>query len=500
MSRAAKIVVAVLTVLGLGALVAMCGRVSDRGRFALSYSTYGAGPEGARAVFELTRASGYEARRWNEDVAELPMPATLVAIGGCDHFQSRAMSRPEREALLRWVEAGGTWMVLGATEVLDDEGFGVRLLAADPARCSEDDGFYGMVLRADRRARERERDEREASRDAGASEADTSDAAPSEADTSDTHTPDAGPTATPIDPATQGDAGVPNTTVDAGLEVVELGTEQGDDWDKPTPEEDPVEALARTLGGDDADDRQWASAPSGPLSGMTPSGFRLAGFIDVEDGVEHEVLAEIAGKAAVVVVPRGRGRIVVVASGSPFQNRDLLAAEGAPLFVRLLRLYAEGPVLFDEYHLGAGEARSTMRYLFQRGAGPLLLHLLIVLAIVLVRSGRRFGVPRKDAPPEVVTTASFVAAIGALFAKVRDPKGSLDILSRRSLARIAEHHHVDELDPSKLEAVLRERKRERAADAVRDIAKLAREAKAPSLAEATRELDTLTDRAVSDGA
>jgi hypothetical protein len=48
--------------------------------------------------------------------------------------------------------------------------------------------------------------------------------------------------------------------------------------------------------------------------------------------------------------------------------------------------------------------------------------------------------------------------------------------------------------------VLRERKRERAADAVRDIATLAREAKAPSLAEATRELDALTDRAVSDGA
>jgi hypothetical protein len=485
MSRAAKIVVAVLTVLGLGALLAMCGRVSDRGRFALSYSTYGAGPEGARAVFELTRASGYDARRWNEDVAELPMPATLVAIGGCDHLQSRPMSRPEREALLRWIENGGTWMVLGATEVLEDEGFGVRLTAADPSRCSEDDGFYGMVLRADRRAREREREERDAARDAGAPDAAAPDAA-------------VPPSAPPAIEAS--DAGVPTAVPDAGLEAIELGTEVGDQWDKPPPVEDPVDALARTLAGEDEDDRQWASAATGPLSGMTPSGFRLAGFIDVEDGVAHEVLAEIAGKGAVVVVPRGRGRIVIVASGSPFQNRDLLAAEGAPLLVRLLHLYATGPVLFDEYHLGAGEARSTMRYLFQRGAGPLLLHLLVVLAIVLVRSGRRFGVPRKDAPPEVVTTASFVAAIGALFAKVRDPKGSLEILSRRSIARIAEHHHVDELDAARLEKVLRERKRERAADAVRDIATLVRDAKAPSLADATRQLDTLTDRAVSDGA
>jgi hypothetical protein len=141
-----------------------------------------------------------------------------------------------------------------------------------------------------------------------------------------------------------------------------------------------------------------------------------------------------------------------------------------------------------------------MRYLFQRGAAPLALHLAIVLAIVLLRSGRRFGAPRKDAPPEVVTTASFVAAIGALFARVRDPRGSLEILVRRALARIAEHHHLDEIDAARLEKLLRGRRRERAADAVRDVARLADDARAVSLAEATRELDAMTERAVSDGA
>ena len=65
MSAAAKVITSILVVLALGALLAMCGRVSDRGRFALSYSTYGAGPEGARAVFELARASGFEVQRWN---------------------------------------------------------------------------------------------------------------------------------------------------------------------------------------------------------------------------------------------------------------------------------------------------------------------------------------------------------------------------------------------------------------------------------------------------
>jgi hypothetical protein len=492
-SGAGKIVTSILVVLALGALLAMCGRVSDRGRFALSYSTYGAGPEGARAVFELTRASGFDARRWSEDVAELPQPSTLVAIGGCDHLQSRPLSRPEREALLRWIEAGGTWIVAGATEVLEDDTFGVRLTVLDASRCSEDDGLYGMVLRADRRARERARAEREAAEDGGA----TGDGG--------TSTADAGSDAAPATPApvpleVPADAGVLDPSSDAGADLIEYGTELGDQWDKPEPVEDPMQALSRTLGMDTTVEREWARADEGPLAGMPPAGLRHPGWIDVDDDVPHEVLATVEGKAVAVVVPRGEGRIVVVASGSAFQNRDLVIAEGAPLFVRLLRLYARGPVLFDEYHLGAGEARSTMRYLFQRGAGALVVHLLIVLAIVLVRSGTRFGATRKDRVVEAVTTASFVSAIGALFAKVKDPRGSFQILARRGYARIAEHHHLDEIDPLKLEAVLRQRKRDVAADAVRDLAKLAKDGKTDSLAHATHLLDDLVRRATSDGA
>ncbi len=36
MSRAGRLVAAAAVILGLGALLVMCGRVSDRGRFALS--------------------------------------------------------------------------------------------------------------------------------------------------------------------------------------------------------------------------------------------------------------------------------------------------------------------------------------------------------------------------------------------------------------------------------------------------------------------------------
>ena len=60
-----------------------------------------------------------------------------------------------------------------------------------------------------------------------------------------------------------------------------------------------------------------------------------------------------------------------------------------------------------------------------------------------------------------------MSAVGALFSKVRDPRGAFGILARRAHARIAEHHHVDEVDPQRLERALRERKRTGAADAVR---------------------------------
>ena len=396
-------------------------------------------------------------------------------------MQPRPLSRPEREALGRWIEAGGTWIVAGATEVLEDDDFGVRLTVLDESRCAEDDGLYGMVLRADRRARERARAEREASDDGGVANEDAGLAPPAPEPRNDS-----------------ADAGVVDPASDAG--EIEYGTVVGNQWDKPEPVEDPMDALSRTLGMVSTVEREWASADEGPLGGMPPAGMRHPGWIHVAEGVPHEVLASIDGKAVAVVVPRGRGRVIVLASGSAFQNRDLVIAEGAPLFVRLLRLYARGPVLFDEYHLGAGEARSTMRYLFQRGAGALVFHLLVVLAIVLVRSGTRFGATRKDREVEAVTTASFVSAIGALFAKVRDPRGSFQILARRGYARIADHHHLDEIDPSKLEAALRERKRLVAADAVRDLAQLAKDGKTESLAHATRELDDLVRRAVSDGA
>src|SRR6185369_1339779 len=94
-----------------------------------------------------------------------------------------------------------------------------------------------------------------------------------------------------------------------------------------------------------------------------------------------------------VALRRDRGWVIALASGSPFQNRDLRTSDGGPLLARLLDAYAArgAPVLFDEYHLGVGDSRSTMRYLADAGYGPLALQAVLLVALVLWRAGARFG-------------------------------------------------------------------------------------------------------------
>lgn len=463
MSAARGVGLTAAVLVGTGLFFAMCARVSDRGRFALAYSTYGAGPDGARAVFELAKEAGYDARRWNEDVASLPRPATLVALGGCDHLPSRPLARPEREALARWIEDGGTYIVAGAAGMLDGATFGVRLVEPDEERCVADDGLLGLVLRAEQRAR-RAREAR--------AERPQAEASPSHA-------------LVPSDePADSTDPQTSSSDAPAQASTSESG---------------PFTLLKRAPSEDDAEPTDWASAWAGPLSGMPFVRLRRAATIEIEDGVPHAVLASSSGRSAIVVVPRGRGRVVVLASASALQNRDLVEAEGAALFLRILRLYAgEGPVLFDEYHLGAGQTRSTVRYLLQVGAGPLLAHAAVILVFVLLRWGRRFGAPRRDPDAPTIATTSFVGAVGALFSRVGDARGTLAILARHALTEIAARHHLDDVEPTRLERSLRQRHRLVAADAVREIAATAAREPLHSLVGATRAIDAARRRACSE--
>jgi hypothetical protein len=126
--------------LGLAAalLAYSIARVVERGRFASPYSTYGAGPDGARALLLLARKLGHEARPFTRELSHLPR-GTLVVIAGCKTELLRKPARPEREALAAWVEAGGLLIVAGDVPFLPEAaGLGVARKAscADAARPS----------------------------------------------------------------------------------------------------------------------------------------------------------------------------------------------------------------------------------------------------------------------------------------------------------------------------------------------------------------------------
>jgi hypothetical protein len=207
------------------------------------------------------------------------------------------------------------------------------------------------------------------------------------------------------------------------------------------------------LAGTGDDDMVWTSPADSLLGGLPPIAMRKPGRLVIDDKARSprvllsfpdapDTLSSVQREAA-VAIERGRGKVIVLASASMLQNRELAAGEGGVLFGRLLAAYApNGPLLFDEYHLGVGERRSMTRYLRNVGATPFALQLLLAALVWLWRSGARFGAIRRPRPPAPAGTASFVSALGGLFARAADPQGTLRILEHQALAQVAARHHL----------------------------------------------------------
>ncbi|HEX7481206.1 MAG TPA: hypothetical protein VF331_25620 [Polyangiales bacterium] len=461
---------AVLTGLSVAAFVV--GRVAERGRFTGAYSSYGGGPRGARALYLLAEHLQAHPARWSQDLANLPSRGMLVALGGCDSEMARKLSRYERLELLRWVKAGGVLLVAGARAYLPDE-LGVGF-DSDPG-CKPRFGFGGS---------ETPDDDSHAAREPQA---------PSHATPARPPPLDAGTSAS--DASTLGDA-----AADGGkLVALSLAAPKSAAQTKPQSKNDTRQ--------------HWAIPMAKPVLGMSIVAFRRPGRLHVDAGVPHEVLMGVASadeaatdpnlEPLVVSVARGRGRIIVLASASMFQNRDLLPSQGGALFARLLRSYAStGPVLFDEYHLGVGERRSLMRYLRQAGAMPIALRCLLIAGLLLWRAGARFGAVRQPLPAAPRGSASFVAAMGRLYQSAGDPAGAIDTIARQALARIAAHHHLAAGSARKLEHALRERLAVTAADAVHEIELVRRDVGAhrTRLALLTARIDAAAARATATSA
>lgn len=434
-----RILVGALVVVVLGAAGLMCQRVGARGRYASEYSTYGAGPDGTRGLFLLAERLGARPERWAEDLGRLPEGGMLVALGSCDQLMRRELGRIERENLAAWVERGGVLVVAGVEDYATSEQLGVEL-AGDPDVCRPTSGLIGMLARAEERSRNRKRTDR-----------------------------------------------------DDGHEVEDLPGAFADD---------PAGTYDEVTEEDELPEQRLAFGAAGPAAGVAPVGMRRALGIDVDEERMSEVLLAFDdGRPAGVRVSVGRGTVIALASASAFTNRDLRDSGGGVLFARLVREHAEnGPVLFDEYHLGVGQQRSMMRYLRQVGASAIVVQVLLLVGFALWRVGSRFGGTRRDPPPEPGGTVSYVEGVATLYAKARDPGGAGTIVIRRALARISAHHHLATTDPTRMIELLEQRRHHRAAQAVAALARMMEtEAAARGLSRIVEEVDAHVARALSEG-
>jgi len=412
-SRGGRILAAVAILLGLGASGLMCQRVGERGRFAVPYSSYGAGPEGARALYLLASEIGARPTPWARDLSGLPERGMLVALGGCDNLMARRVTRYEREALEAWVSEGGVLLVAGADDYLWPE-LGVEM-SRGSGECDPDVGLAGIIARAERGDLPEEEDEPEEGED-------------------------------PVEPP------IP-----------------------PTFEDDPMAAFDELTEEEGLPPPMWATSGGGALSGMGSVPMRRPAVIHVVDDAAATTLLRLPRGPAAVAVRHGEGTVIAVASANPFQNREIESADGGVLFARLRSAYApEGPVVFDEFHLGVGERRSLTHYVRDIDGAPVALQGLIVIAFLLWRFGTRFGDTRTEPAPPPAGTASYVTAIGTLFRKSRDPGGAIGLLARHGLSRVADHYHQPSTDSEALATRLEERGRVTQAAAVRELGAIAR--------------------------
>lgn len=357
-----------------GMILFSCERVAERGRFAQPYSTFGAGPDGSHGALLLAQELGFRAEPLSRELMQLPPQGTLVAIGGCDQPLSRPVSRPEREELARWIQAGGLLIVAGVEEYVPED---MGLTLSQKATCEAEKDSWLDPPKAE---------------------------------------------------IELGDGGL-------GELDVELGA---------LPEVDgtlPYSTLA------------YPDGP--PLTYAKEVVLERARSVTADDESEATTLLSSDYGPLAITKPVGRGRVVLIGSGSLLQNRAL-SEGGGVVFARLLRAFARpAPVLFDEYHLGMGERRSLVRYLRDRGLSPLLLQVCLVILLALSATSQRLGPPVAEPRVEARSTQRYLEAMGALYARTGDGKGAYTVLAEHGLSRIARHYHLTHVPIAELSMALK---------------------------------------------
>jgi Domain of unknown function (DUF4350) len=174
------------------------------------------------------------------------------------------------------------------------------------------------------------------------------------------------------------------------------------------------------------------------------------------------------GGAAAVMARRGEGTVIVLSDPQVLANGNLGKGDNGRLAADLISMSPAGfPVMFDEYHHGAGGTSPSPIDWITTPWGAMLGLALLVVYVGLVLRGRSFGPRVSLAPARDRSSAESAEAVGTLLRRARARAttwGMLDEATRRSLAsRVGLSHGCP---PDQLAKVLQQRAPELARDLV----------------------------------
>ena len=174
-------------------------------------------------------------------------------------------------------------------------------------------------------------------------------------------------------------------------------------------------------------DDEPVTAPPGPFTEGVES-LSSDAFLGVSsDDPESIVHIAFSDDAALLVeLPIGDGRALVVADPELFDNKNLHIKDHARLADNLIfQTGKNGRVLFDEYHHGYGRVTSIFEYFKDSHLFPIFVQLLLVLFVVWLNWGRRFGSPRPAPDDPRRSVMEYVQALSGLLQRARARKTAL---------------------------------------------------------------------------
>ncbi len=134
------------------------------------------------------------------------------------------------------------------------------------------------------------------------------------------------------------------------------------------------------------------------------------------------------GKAAVVVVKRGAGRVLLVSSPAVIENKSLADADNARFLTQTVSAFlnpkrADG-VIWDEFHQGYQEEHSFWNAIGQPGRLATL-QLGVLLGLICFTAATRWGLPRPSQPGNRLSS-EYVTSLADLYRRARATDAALE--------------------------------------------------------------------------